>query len=128
MSSIKNRLTTLYLVLFAIAPFVHAWGQDAQQQKVIDAIQGELQSFIKKDKLAWTNYWIHSKDVTASFASPGFLDITIGWDSLLNSVEEHFATPGETFKATKAGSYSAVATAILGAKSASTNTIAFTVQ
>jgi M6 family metalloprotease-like protein len=34
----------------------------------------------------------------------------------------------ETFKATKAGSYSAVATAILGAKSASTNTIAFTVQ
>jgi tetratricopeptide (TPR) repeat protein len=101
MSSIKNRVTLVYIALFVITPLMQTWAQDAQQQKVIEAIQGELQSFIKKDKQAWTNHWIHSKDARATFASPGFLNVISGWDSLLSSAEQHFATPGETFTATK---------------------------
>ena len=95
----KNFLLVFIAVLLISSSLSNA--QDAQKEKVIATVQGELSSFIRKDKAAWEKYWVQTPEAMARFVGPNNYVVLHGWDSIRANVKEHFETPGEGFKAVK---------------------------
>jgi len=93
----KTRLSFCLLLLFLSAcilghPMV-ALSQDAEKQKIIDVITGELDAWYKKDREKWINSLAHSSDLLLTAASPSEYYSVLGFDNLVAPREKHFTTP-----------------------------------
>jgi tetratricopeptide (TPR) repeat protein len=87
---------TLRVLLFAGfgLPIV-ALSQDAEKQKIIDVITGELDAWYKKDRAKWTDAIVHSNDFMLTSASQDGYYRVHGFDSLVAPREQYFTTPAD---------------------------------
>ena len=85
---------TLSVLLFAALgiPMV-ALCQDAEKQKIIDVITGELDAWYKKDRAKWTGAIVQSNDFILTHASQDGYYRVHGFDSLVAPREQYFTTP-----------------------------------
>lgn len=87
----------LMVILFACTigfPII-ALSQDAQKQKIIDVITGELDHWYNKDREKWANSIVQSNDFLLTTASPqGYYSIK-HFDSLNARSDKHFRTPAD---------------------------------
>src|SRR5687768_18488932 len=61
---------TLSVLLFAgLSLPIVALSQEAEKQKIIDVITGELDAWYKKDRAKWTDAIVHSNDFILTSAS-----------------------------------------------------------
>ena len=87
---------TLSVLLFATLslPMV-ALSQEAEKQKIIDVITGELDAWYKKDRAKWTDAIVHSSDFILTSASQDGYYRVHGFDSLVAPREQYFTTPAD---------------------------------
>jgi tetratricopeptide (TPR) repeat protein len=88
---------TLMVFLFACViglPIV-ALSQDAEKQKIIDVITGELDAWYKKDRAKWIDAIVPSNDLILTSASQDGYYRVQGFDSLVAPREQHFTTPAD---------------------------------
>jgi tetratricopeptide (TPR) repeat protein len=94
----KTRLSfyTLSVLLFAgLSLPIVALSQEAEKQKIIDIITGELDAWYKKDRAKWTDAIVHSDDfILTSASQDGYYRIH-GFDSLVTPREQYFTTPAD---------------------------------
>jgi tetratricopeptide (TPR) repeat protein len=91
---IRLSLLALRLLLFVgVSLPIVALSQDAEKQKIIDVITGELDAWYKKDRTKWIDAVVHSDDFILTSASQDGYYRVHGYDSLVAPREQHFATP-----------------------------------
>jgi tetratricopeptide (TPR) repeat protein len=91
----KIRLThhALSALLFAgLSLPIVARSQDAEKQKIIDVITGELDAWYEKDRAKWIDAVVHSNDFILTTASQDGYYRIHGFDSLLAPREQYFTT------------------------------------
>lgn len=98
---LPNRKFILVVIAILLVGLSPSFAQDAQKDKVIAAIQGELAAFMKKDKAAWEKFWVQSPEAMARFVGPAHYFVYHGWDSIQSDLKKYFETPGEGYKSTK---------------------------
>ena len=87
---------TLCVLLFAgLSLPIAALSQDAEKQKIIDVITGELDAWYKKDRAKWTDAIVHSDDFMLTSASQNRYERIHGFDSLVATSEQYFITPAD---------------------------------
>lgn len=85
---------TLSVLLFAgLGLPIDALSQEAEKQKIIDVITGELDAWYKKDRAKWTDAIVHSNDFILTSASQDGYHRVHGFDSLVAPSEQYFTTP-----------------------------------
>ena len=87
---------TLSVLLFAgLSLPIVALSQEAEKQKIIDVITGELDAWYKKDRATWTDAIVNSNDfILTSASQDGYYRIH-GFDSLVAPREQYFTTPAD---------------------------------
>ncbi|HEY3406189.1 MAG TPA: hypothetical protein VGK59_22535 [Ohtaekwangia sp.] len=92
----KTALSFRALLLLAglCLPIV-ALSQEAEKQKIIDVITGELDAWYKKDRAKWTDAIVHSPDFMLTSASQDGYYRVHGFDSLVAPREHYFTTPAD---------------------------------
>lgn len=92
----KTALSFRALLLLAglCLPIV-ALSQEAEKQKIIDVITGELDAWYKKDRAKWTDAIVHSPDFMLTSASQDGYYRVHGFDSLVAPCEHYFTTPAD---------------------------------
>jgi tetratricopeptide (TPR) repeat protein len=90
----RSSFHRLSVLLFAVLSFpIIALSQDAEKQKIIDVITGELDAWYKKDRAKWTDAIVHSDEMMlTSVSQDGYYRLK-GYDSLVAPREEYFKTP-----------------------------------
>jgi tetratricopeptide (TPR) repeat protein len=92
----KRELTfrTVKALLFAslCLPIV-ALPQDAEKQKIINVITGELDAWYNKDRAKWEDAVVHSDDFILTSASQDGYHRVHGFDSLVAPTTQYFSTP-----------------------------------
>ena len=87
---------TLCVLLFAgLSLPIAALSQDAEKQKIIDVITGELDAWYRKDRTKWTDAIVHSNDLILTTASQNGYERIHGFDSLVAPREQYFTTPAD---------------------------------
>src|SRR5688572_20716116 len=87
---------TLSVLLFAgLSLPIVALSKDAEKQKIIDVITGELDAWYKKDRAKWTDAIVHSNDFMLTSASQDGYYRVHGFDSLVAPREQYFTTPAD---------------------------------
>ena len=87
---------TLIALLIAVLTIpIVALCQDAEKQKIIDVITGELDAWYKKDRAKWTDAIVHSSDFMLTSASQDGYYRIHGFDSLVAPREQYFTTPAD---------------------------------
>ena len=84
------------MLLFAgLSLPIVALSQEAEKQKIIDVITGELDAWYKKDRATWTDAIVNSNDfILTSASQDGYYRIH-GFDSLVAPREQYFTTPAD---------------------------------
>jgi tetratricopeptide (TPR) repeat protein len=72
-----------------------ALSQDAEKQKIINVITGELDAWYTKDRAKWTGAIVHSNDFILTSASQDGYYRVHGFDSLVVPREQYFSTPAD---------------------------------
>lgn len=91
---IEINLRILGLFLFAVLSLpIVTLSQDAEKQKIINVITGELDAWFAKDRAKWTDAIVHSNDMMLTTASQGGYERIHGFDSLVAPREQYFTTP-----------------------------------
>jgi tetratricopeptide (TPR) repeat protein len=94
----KNGLSFRALIALLVAgltvPIV-ALCQEAEKQKIIDVITGELDAWYKKDRAKWADAVVHSNDFILTSASQDGYYRVHGFDSLVAPREQYFTTPAD---------------------------------
>jgi tetratricopeptide (TPR) repeat protein len=87
---------TLSALLFAglSLPMV-ALSQEAEKQKIIDVITGEVDAWYSKDRAKWTDAIVHSNDIMLTSVSQDGYYRVHGFDSLVAPREQYFTTPAD---------------------------------
>jgi tetratricopeptide (TPR) repeat protein len=85
----------LLLVLCITGLPIVAFSQDAEKQKIIDVINGELDYWYKKDREKWAGSVAQSNDFAMAFASQDGYYSVQRFDSLVSQREKYFSTPVE---------------------------------
>jgi tetratricopeptide (TPR) repeat protein len=93
-TGLSVRMLSVLLFAGLSLPIV-AQSQEAEKQKIINVITGELDAWYEKDRAKWTDAIVHSNDVILSSASQDGYYRIHGFDSLVNPTEQHFATPAD---------------------------------
>jgi tetratricopeptide (TPR) repeat protein len=91
-----NKKLTLPLLLCVACTFSisqKAIGQDSEKQKILQVLKTEQDSYVNKNKQAWSNTWVHSDKVRMTAFSSSWFYEGIGWDSISANRAEHFSTP-----------------------------------
>jgi tetratricopeptide (TPR) repeat protein len=93
---IELSVRILSVLLFAglCLPMV-ALSQEAEKQKIIDVITGELDAWYKRDRAKWTEAIVQSNDFILTSASQDGYHRVHGFDSLVGPVEPYFAKPAD---------------------------------
>ena len=94
----KTGLSSRTLCVFLFAGLclpIAALSQDAEKQKIVDVITGELDAWYKKDRAKWTDAIVHSNDVRLTTASQNGYEHIHGFDSLVAPREQYFTTPAD---------------------------------
>jgi tetratricopeptide (TPR) repeat protein len=87
---------TLSVLLFAgLSLPIVAVSQEAEKQKIIDVITGELDAWYTKDRAKWTDAIVHSNDIILASASQDGYYRVQGFDSLVAPREQYFTTPAD---------------------------------
>jgi tetratricopeptide (TPR) repeat protein len=87
---------TLSVCLFAgLSLPITARSQEAEKQKIIDVITGEVDAWYAKDRAKWTDAIVHSSDVELTSASQDGYYRVRGFDSLVAPREQYFTTPAD---------------------------------
>jgi tetratricopeptide (TPR) repeat protein len=83
------------MVLFAcvIGFQIVAFSQDAEKQKIINIITGELDHWYNKDREKWANSIVQSDEFLLTTASTHFYHSVKTFDSLNAQSEKYFSTP-----------------------------------
>ncbi|HEY0743924.1 MAG TPA: tetratricopeptide repeat protein [Chryseosolibacter sp.] len=93
----RSSFPTVRLFLFACLiglPQV-SLSQDAEKQKIIDVITGELDAWYTKDREKWINAIVPSKHFQLTSVSPEGYYFVHGFDSLVRPRENYFKTPAD---------------------------------
>jgi tetratricopeptide (TPR) repeat protein len=86
---------TLSVLIFGLSLPIVALSQEAEKQKIINVITGELDAWYKKDRAEWLNAIVNSKDILLTSASQDGYYRVRGFDSLVAPREQHFTTPAD---------------------------------
>ena len=89
-SSLRT-LTVLLLAVLCIP--VAALSQDAEKQKIINIITGELDAWFSKDREKWSSAIAQSEDFILTSASQDGYHRVRTYDSIVNGAQQWFATP-----------------------------------
>ena len=93
-TGLSFRTLCVLLLTFIGLPIV-ARSQEAEKQKIIDVITGELDAWYKKDRAKWMDAIVHSDDfILTSASQDGYYRIH-GFDSLVTPREKYFTTPAD---------------------------------
>jgi tetratricopeptide (TPR) repeat protein len=87
----------LMVILFACIigfPIV-VLSQDAEKQKIIDVITGELDHWYNKDRDKWANSIVQSNEFLLTSASPRGYHSVRSFDTLNAQSEKYFSTPAD---------------------------------
>jgi tetratricopeptide (TPR) repeat protein len=87
--------TLSVLLLTGLSLPIVAQSQEAEKQKIIDVITGELDAWYKKDRAKWIDAVVHSNDFILTSASPDGYYRIHGFDSLVAPREQYFTTPAD---------------------------------
>jgi tetratricopeptide (TPR) repeat protein len=95
----KTKLCFPILMVFVFAcmlalPTV-ALPQDAEKQKIIDVITGEVDAWYKKDREKWAGAIVQTNEVLLTSASPQGYYFVQRFDSLVAPREKYFTTPAD---------------------------------
>jgi tetratricopeptide (TPR) repeat protein len=91
---IRLSIRTLSVLLFAgLNVPMAALCQEAEKQKIINIITGELDAWYTKDRAKWTDAIVHSNDFMLTSASQDGYHRVHGFDSLVAPTEQYFNTP-----------------------------------
>jgi tetratricopeptide (TPR) repeat protein len=67
-------------------------GPSQKDEKAIkSAIQDELDGYVKRDHVKWSNQWVHEPYVIHMYIMNGNYHRTVGWDSIEAFAKNHFA-------------------------------------
>lgn len=69
--------------------------QDAEKQKIINVITGELDAWYNKDRAKWADAIVHSDDFILTSASQDGYHRVHGFDSLAAPTVQYFTTPAD---------------------------------
>jgi tetratricopeptide (TPR) repeat protein len=72
-----------------------AQSQDAEKQKIINIITGELDAWYRKDRAKWSDAIVQSNDFMLTSASQNGYHRVLGFDSLLSPGDQYFNTPAD---------------------------------
>lgn len=85
---------TLSVLLFAeLSLPIVALSQEAEKQKIINIITGEVDAWYKKDREKWLDAIVHSDDFILTHTSQDGYYRVHGFDSLVAPREQYFTTP-----------------------------------
>lgn len=95
----ETRLSFSTLMVFLFASIIGlpivALSQDAEKQKIIDVITGEVDAWYKKDREKWAGAIVQTNEVLLTSASPQGYYFVQRFDSLLAPREKYFTTPAD---------------------------------
>lgn len=95
----ETRLSSPTLKMFLFACIIClpalAQSQDAEKQKIIDVITGEVDAWYKKDREKWISAIVQSNDIQLTSVSPQGYYFVQGFDSLVRPREKYFTTPAD---------------------------------
>ncbi|HEX6226443.1 MAG TPA: hypothetical protein VFZ52_18615 [Chryseolinea sp.] len=69
--------------------------QDAEKQKIVNVITGELDAWYNKDRAKWADAIMHSDDFILTSASQDGYHRVKGFDSLVAPTEQYFSSPAD---------------------------------
>jgi tetratricopeptide (TPR) repeat protein len=81
------------LLFAALSLPIVAFSQEAEKQKIINIITGELDAWYGKDRVKWTDAIAHSEDFILTSASQDGYHRVRTYDSIVGGAKQHFATP-----------------------------------